>query len=70
VPNPDDPDDPDGDDAVPSGGGGDAQAPRQAAAVSGDKLPFTGSSAILVLLMGGALVGGGIVLRRRTMSDL
>jgi LPXTG-motif cell wall-anchored protein len=44
-----------------------AQAPRQVVAVkSGNELPFTGFSAIPVLLAGIALLAGGLVLRRRT----
>ena len=43
------------------------QAPRQVvAAQSGTELPFTGFSAIPVLLVGLALLAGGLVLRKRT----
>ena len=44
-----------------------AQVPQQvAAAESGDELPFTGFTAIPVLIGGIALLGGGIALRRKT----
>jgi hypothetical protein len=44
-----------------------AQVPQQvAAAESGDELPFTGFTAIPVLLGGIALLGGGVALRRKT----
>lgn len=47
-----------------------AQAPRQLAATGdGDQLPFTGMSAIPVLLLGVALLGSGFLLRRRTKAD-
>ena len=45
----------------------EAQVPQQvAAAESGDELPFTGFTAIPVLLGGIALLGGGVALRRKT----
>jgi hypothetical protein len=44
-----------------------AQVPQQvAAAESGDELPFTGFTAIPVLIGGIALLGGGLALRRKT----
>jgi len=48
-------------------GGDDAQVAQQVEA--GDSLPFTGFAAIPVLLVGIALVGAGMVLRRRTPQD-
>lgn len=46
------------------------QAPRQVvAAQTGQQLPFTGFAAIPVLLGGLALLGTGVVLRRRTGSQ-
>jgi LPXTG-motif cell wall-anchored protein len=46
-----------------------AQAPRQLAAANGSDLPFTGYSAIPVVLGGLVLLGGGLMLRRRTRDD-
>jgi hypothetical protein len=43
-----------------------AQAPRQVQQSSDDELPFTGYAAIPLLLMGIALLGGGVALRRST----
>lgn len=43
---------------------GDVQGARQAAADSGEKLPFTGFAAIPVLMAGLGLIGGGLALRR------
>jgi hypothetical protein len=43
-----------------------AQAPRQLETSSADKLPFTGFAAIPLLLVGLALLGSGLVLRRGT----
>jgi len=48
-------------------GGDEAQVAQQVEA--GDSLPFTGFAAIPVLLVGIALVGAGMVLRRRTPQD-
>jgi hypothetical protein len=48
---------------------GDVQAPRQVENGSNGELPFTGFLALPVLLGGVALLGGGLVLRRRTHSD-
>lgn len=45
-----------------------AQAPRQVQAANDDQLPFTGYAAIPMLLIGIALLGGGMVLRRSTRS--
>jgi hypothetical protein len=42
------------------------QAPRQVVASGGDNLPFTGFTAIPVLLGGLALLATGLMLRRRT----
>jgi hypothetical protein len=48
----------------------DTQTTRQeAAAATTSQLPFTGFAAIPVLLGGLALLGGGLVLRRRTRSE-
>ena len=47
--------------------GDEAQVAQQVEA--GDSLPFTGFAAIPVLLVGIALVGAGMVLRRRTPQD-
>lgn len=44
-----------------------AQPARQAEASSDDELPFTGFAAIPILVGGIALLGGGLVLRRRTV---
>ena len=56
-----------------SGGGdesGDLQPTRQVAVSTGsDELPFTGFAAIPVLIGGVALLGGGLVLRRRSADD-
>jgi hypothetical protein len=52
-----------------SGVSGDVQAPRQVENGSDSELPFTGFLALPVLLGGVALLGGGLVLRRRTHSD-
>ncbi len=43
-----------------------AQPTRQVEASGGDELPFTGFAAVPILIGGIALMGGGIVLRRRT----
>lgn len=43
-----------------------AAAPRQVAATTENSLPFTGFSAVPVLLLGIALLAGGLMLRRRT----
>ncbi len=43
-----------------------AQPARQVDAASTDKLPFSGYAGISVLLIGLALLGGGLVLRRST----
>ena len=43
-----------------------AQAPRQLEAAGGSDLPFTGFAAIPMLLGGIALLGAGLVVRRRT----
>lgn len=43
-----------------------AQPARQAEAAGGEELPFTGLAAVPILVGGIALLGGGLVLRRRT----
>ncbi len=43
-----------------------AQPTRQVEANGGDELPFTGFAAVPILIGGIALMGGGLVLRRRT----
>lgn len=43
-----------------------AQATRQVEANGADELPFTGFAAVPILIGGIALMGGGLVLRRRT----
>ncbi len=58
--------------AMPEGGAGGenreagAQATRQVEANGADELPFTGFAAVPILIGGIALMGGGLVLRRRT----
>ena len=47
----------------------DLQPTQQVEASAGDELPFTGFAAIPVLLGGVALLGGGLVLRRRSADD-
>ena len=55
------------------GGGGGTQPTRQvesgAQGNGGEQLPFTGFAAIPILLGGVALLGTGMVLRRRTADD-
>ena len=46
------------------GGVAAAQAPREVEMSAGDQLPFTGFAAIPMLLVGLALLGSGLVLRR------
>ena len=46
-----------------------AQPTRQVALESNGSLPFTGYAAIPVLLLGLALIGTGVVMRRRTAQD-
>jgi hypothetical protein len=49
---------------------GDLQPAQQAEVTSGgDELPFTGFAAIPVLIGGVALLGGGLLLRRRAADD-
>lgn len=50
-------------------GGTDIQATRQIATAPGGSLPFTGYAAIPVLLLGLAMVGAGLVLRRRPQQS-
>jgi uncharacterized iron-regulated membrane protein len=57
----------------PTGGGNETQPSRQvesgAQGNGGEQLPFTGFAAIPILLGGVALLGTGLVLRRRTADD-
>ncbi len=46
-----------------------AQPTRQVEANGGDELPFTGFAAVPILIGGIALMGGGLVLRRRTAGE-
>ncbi len=53
-------------DAEPDTREAGAQPTRQVEASGGDELPFTGFAAVPILIGGIALMGGGLVLRRRT----
>ena len=64
---------PDSEDTDVAPAGDEVQAPRQVAAGvpagDGSTLPFTGFAAIPVLLIGLALLGGGVVMRRSSQTD-
>jgi hypothetical protein len=59
-----------GPDEADNGGGTDPQETRQVEAGSdGGELPFTGFAAIPILLVGIALLGSGLALRRKQSDD-